>query len=409
MSEILPGGLILRTAVPGDQEQIGALLTARGDAADAVDHALTMADPAGGWDSCAVVVDGDRVVSTTILLDETLHFAVAGGEPVVLPTGQVDQVATDREYEGRGLVRALMGWAHRRSAERGQVLGVMLGIAYFYRRFGYEYAIDIPARRAIPEELPAGPEDLIVRKAIDADLPALAALQAAAQSSSDLRMLQSPGVSRWLLHRDGSTTWAVTRDDAVIGTGRTTPPDDGLLLAEVAGDRDGVAALLSHAAALVATEPDEAPGSVADRPGTVLDELIGGWTRLDEGGLDQFYVRIPDPAALLTALGPVFAGRLAAAGLSTDEILISTFHRHYRMLVSDGMVGPAVEGGQMQSPYSVGGIGVAPDLLAALLFGPHGIHEMSQRHADVYSGPNRDLWAALFPPVTSDLLPFYLP
>ena len=31
------------------------------------------------------------------------------------------------------------------------------------------------------------------------------------------------------------------------------------------------------------------------------------------------------------------------------------------------------------------------------------------RHADVYSGPDRELWAAVFPPVTSDLLPFYLP
>ena len=50
-----------------------------------------------------------------------------------------------------------MGWAHRRSAERGQVLGVMLGIPYFYRLFGYEYAIDIPVRRAIPDDLPPVP------------------------------------------------------------------------------------------------------------------------------------------------------------------------------------------------------------------------------------------------------------
>ena len=43
---------------------------------------------------CAVVVDGDRVVSTATLLDETL---VLGGVPI--PAGQVELVATDRAYE----------------------------------------------------------------------------------------------------------------------------------------------------------------------------------------------------------------------------------------------------------------------------------------------------------------------
>src|SRR2546423_7757746 len=103
----LPGGLVLRQAVPSDLDRIGALLTARGGPADAVDHALVMADPEAGFATCAVVVDGDRVVSTATLLDETL---LLGGVPV--PAGQVELVATDRGYEGRGLVRALMGWAH---------------------------------------------------------------------------------------------------------------------------------------------------------------------------------------------------------------------------------------------------------------------------------------------------------
>ncbi len=60
----LPGGLLLRSAVPGDLDQIAALLTARGEAADVVDHWLVVEDPDSGWESCAVVVDGDRVVST---------------------------------------------------------------------------------------------------------------------------------------------------------------------------------------------------------------------------------------------------------------------------------------------------------------------------------------------------------
>lgn len=66
-------------------------------------------------------------------------------------------------------------------------------------------------------------------------------------------------------------------------------------------------------------------------------------------------------------------------------------------------------GGPMQGPASLGGAGVAPDLIAPLLFGPHGIAGLAASHADVYPGPNADLMRALFPPIDADLLTFYLP
>ncbi len=51
-----------------------------------------------------------------------------------------------------------MTWAHERSAARGHVLQIMIGIPYFYRLFGYEYAIDIPSAHplAVPPAASAG-------------------------------------------------------------------------------------------------------------------------------------------------------------------------------------------------------------------------------------------------------------
>ncbi len=63
----------------------------------------------------------------------------------------------------------------------------------------------------------------------------------------------------------------------------------------------------------------------------------------------------------------------------------------------------------MQAPASVGGAGVAPDLAGALLFGPSGIAGLEERHPDVYAGPNEELMQTLFPPLSADLLTFYLP
>ncbi len=260
----LPGGLVLRTMEPADLEQVGALLTERGEPDDAVDHRLVVSDPDAGPSSCAVVVDGDRVVSTATLLDEQVRVGRAGSAgAVTLPAGQVELVATDTAYEGRGLVRALMGWAHERSAERGHLLGVMVGIPYFYRLFGYEYAITIPPAPELTG-VPDAPGTGTLRPATEADLPAIVRLQDAAQAGVDVAVPHSVPRWRWLLARDGTTVWVVERDGEVVATGRATDPDEGVLLAEAAAvDRAAAADLV---AGLAATAGDD-PLQVQRRPG----------------------------------------------------------------------------------------------------------------------------------------------
>ncbi|PSL52570.1 acetyltransferase (GNAT) family protein [Saccharothrix carnea] len=387
-------GLVLRTARPDDLDQIGALLVERGEPADAVDHRLVVEDPDAGWESCAVVVDGDKVVSTATLLDETLVL-----DGVEIPAGQVELVATDRAYEGRGLVRALMGWAHERSAARGHLVNVMLGIPYFYRQFGYTYAIPISATRPVTGR-PEGAGHA-VREAGVEDIPVMARLQDAEQARADLRMPHSPGLWRWLVARDGSTEWLVERDGVPVATGRTTPPEEGVRLAEAAAvDEAAAHALLALTGA---TEVTERPGSVA---GGALEPFLG--PAPEEA--NSHYVRIGDPVALLEHLRPVFGRRLVDGGFGDreGEAVVSFYRSHVRLPFKAGEVGPVVVGGTMQAPGAAGGAGVAPDVLASLLFGPHGIKGLTARFPDVYPGPNADLMYALFPPVRSDMMTFYL-
>ncbi len=94
------------------------------------------------------MVDGDRVVSTATLLRETVWV-----DEVAVPAGQVELVATHPGYEGRGLVRTLMAWAHEQSRQRGDLLQVMIGIPYFYRQFGYAYSIPMSRWRALSTPL----------------------------------------------------------------------------------------------------------------------------------------------------------------------------------------------------------------------------------------------------------------
>lgn len=403
----LPGGLVLRTMEPGDLEQVGALLTDRGDPDDAIDHGLVVEDPDAGPEACAVVVDGDRVVSTAMLLDEVVRIGRPGTPgSVTLPAGQIELVATDTAYEGRGLVRALMGWAHERSAERGHLLGVMVGIPYFYRLFGYEYAMAIPPAPELTGT-PEAPGTGTLRAATEADLPAVVRLQDGAQAAADVAVPHSTPRWRWLLARHGTTVWVLERDGEVVATGRATDPDEGVLLAEAAAaDPDAAADLV---AALAATAGSDSL-RVQRRPGPVDDvcrSLYGEPSPLAE----QYYVRLPDPAAVLDALRPVLWQRHVASGLDRGgrDLVISAFGRHYRMPLQENGFGAVRVGGPMQGPGAAGGLGCAPDHLPALLLGPHGMDGLKRLRPDVYPGGDAEWYEALFPPLTSDLLMFYLP
>ncbi|GHH50422.1 GNAT family N-acetyltransferase [Lentzea cavernae] len=378
----------IRTSRPEDVDQVEKLVVSRMDPSDGVDARLLMTDPDAGSDWVGVAADGDRIVSTATLMDETVTLA-----GLDIPAGQVEQVATDSEYEGRGLVRQLMNWAHNRSRQRGHLVQVMIGIPYFYRQFGYTYSIPVKQTRKLttkPEPVAAH----TIRRATEADIPVLQRFQDDTQRTTDLRMGHSTACWRWLVNRTGSTTWIVDRDGSPVASGRSTPPEEGdVVLGEITGiDDDAVKALV----ALV--NPDE----VMERL-PVLEQFLGS----DDPDVKQYLVRIPDVPGLLEHLRPVFTRRLR--GQDPADVVLGFFRTHVRFRWDGTEMGPYEWGGTLLAPGSEGGAGIAPDLLASLLFGPHGIDGLRQLHTDVYPGPQKALMNALFPPISSDLLTFYLP
>lgn len=404
---MLADGLELRAMRHEDFDRVAALLVARGEDADAVDLRLVVEDEDAGLDSVAVVVDGDRVVSTLTLLDETLYL---GG--VAIPAGQVELVATDRDYEGRGLVRALMAWAHQRSRERGHLAQVMIGIPYFYRRFGYSYTMPMPLWRTL-EGRPAAVPGVEVRRATMADIPAMDALHQTDghqpnghEANTRLRMPHSAACWRWVVARDASHQLVATRDGAIIGTARFTHGDDPSVGELAAAEPDAAVALLAHcceAAGDVELLVNERPGTVA---GDAVEPLLA---KVDDAERvrQYYYARVEDFGALLRHLGPLLASRLPA-DQEPRELLISSFQSHVRFTIGPAGLTGLTSGGTEQAPGNKGGCGVPPDALPSLVFGPHGALGLERLLPDCYLASQRDLMAALFPPVTSDLLTFYV-
>lgn len=114
-----------------------------------------------------------KIVAASLLLRQPLLF---GGIPMTM--GRPEMVATLHEYRNRGLIRAIFELMHARSEQRGDQLQGITGIYYFYRQFGYEYALDLSPEVRVPfariPPLPEGQQEALrARDARLEDLPIL--------------------------------------------------------------------------------------------------------------------------------------------------------------------------------------------------------------------------------------------
>ena len=357
--------------------------------------------PGVGPERFAVAVDATTgaIVSSLCLIPE--RFRIEG---VDLTVGQIEYVATAETHERRGLVRSLMDLAHAWSVEDGHLAEVIAGIPYFYRRFGYEYAVPFPRVWLLPED-PA-PAGWTVRPATAADAGVVTDLQAAALDG--VRLACVGGDQAWWARRLASglePAWFVAERDGVvrgmasIGHGPPGVEDVAMLGAPAVdgGDADGLRALAAAAAATTGRRP-----ALQSRP--QVDQLVSDAATLHPRRY-SLYVRVGDPVALLERLRPALGGRLQSSSFSSGagELLVSWYTSSARLTYADGEVRAVEARPGVQNPDRHEGIGVPPDLVATLLFGKHGAIGLAERHEDVVLGSRAALAETLFPRLEGDL------
>jgi predicted N-acetyltransferase YhbS len=389
----------VRRATDADVEQIVALQVARNGALwEGVVRSL-LAHPDFGPEIFTVAVAGDRVVSSLCLQSACLRV---GG--VDIPVGQPEFVASSPTHEHRGLVRAQMELVHRWSEARGDLAQIVSGIPYFYRRFGYEYAIDLPRLRLLaPGVSVRMPEGWSVRAAVPDDAPAIVTLQERAQRSATLVASREEAWWRWRLDAGWPLASVVAeRDGAVrgfadIGEGHPGLGESATLVSAVAYDElDALNALLAAAAGRGRPLAIEERG----RQTEPVDPL--SYRHPHRYAL---YVRVADPLALLERLRTVLSDRLAAsprAGTS-GQLLLSTYSFSIVLSYRDGQVVSVEAEPPEQKPDERGGAGVPPDLIATLVLGRYGAAGLAARHDDVRLGPAADLVETLFPRLDPDV------
>lgn len=156
----LGGGLLLRRSTSADTEAL-AVFNSRihsDDGPEKPDAGLAVAvrdlmsgdHPTFHPDDFTIVEDTTtgKIISCMCLISQTWSYA---GIP--FKVGRPELVATELGYRNRGLIRRQFEVIHEWSRERGELVQAITGIPVYYRRFGYEMALDLQGSRTLYEPL----------------------------------------------------------------------------------------------------------------------------------------------------------------------------------------------------------------------------------------------------------------
>lgn len=362
-----------------------------------------------------------KIVSATCLISQLWYY-----DGIPIQVGQPELVGTDLEYRRRGLMHVIFDAIHQLSAAYGHQMQGITGIPWFYRQFGYEFALNLGGRRALPiANVPQlngdGTDPFQIRPATVADIPALVRLY---QQCTEGKLITTPmDEARWRYELSGRSfafqTYCIINDQqSVVGSCRGSTEvwrsamglwgivvDEGVSLRAVlpAVTRK----LKAHGEAYLADNQENKDKEQklvaiqfhlgADHPAyEAFDAKLGplqkpyGW-----------YIRVPDVPAFIRHIAPALEKRLAASVMSgySGELNI-TFYRGGLRLVFDRGRLTTVEDWQqpLDRKKDPTGAGFPPLVFLKLLFGYRSLAELCDAFPDCWADEEPALLLnALFP------------
>jgi len=255
-----------------------------------------------------------QIVSSLCLIPWTWHY-----EGVELRAGEMGIVGTLPEYRGRGLIRQLDKRFKELLDEGGFDLSHIQGIPYYYRQFGYEYAIPLQVwNRLELRDIVGGEESISFRPATREDIPTLAKLYDEAAGSISVSAVRDEASWRYLFDHSPDTGclheyWlAQDRNGAICGYWGIEHLGfgEGLTISETS--------LMDYQTALASIRQFKALAAERCKP-TVRFSLPGGILTktarsmgLKEEGVYSWQILIPDTARFLKTITPVLEKRYGA-------------------------------------------------------------------------------------------------
>lgn len=426
----LGDGLVLRWSTAEDTENLGQLAASvfrngpdeplNQPLADLIFHMMSDTFPLMGSRDYALVEDtrktGNKIVACTCLWRQNWEY-----EGIPFRIGRPEIVATDPEYRNRGLIRAIFELVHARSAAEGHLVQAITGIPYYYRQFGYEYALDLDGRvYALTSQIPAVKQGVDkphrLRDATPRDIPFINTIYNRQRAKS---IVSTAIDETWWRYQIES--WHKARRGAI------SPPQmsDAFWHVQVILDREGTRRgyLITPVARWKLSVPvfdlEVAPGVnlqevlpftlqalyrqgkempkyygsqevsriafCLGRSHPVYDMLGQALTSVREPPY-AWYVRVPDLPAFLRHIAPALERRLEQSPLAgySGELRMNFYRGGLRMLFEQGRLATVED---WRSPIWGGNAvaGFPPLVFLQLLFGRRSLDDLRYAYPDVWA------------------------
>jgi hypothetical protein len=354
-----------------------------------------------------------QVVSSLSLIPWTWCY-----QGVEIKAGEMGIVGTLEAYRRRGLIRALTG-RFKELLRKGEFdLSHIQGIPYFYRQFGYEYAMPLEGGwhiqlHQISDPRAGEPVLCDFRLATDQDVPTLARLYDQAAQDLDIHAARTEDEWRYLLgpstktEMDAQTWLLLGARDQDLGYIRVPKEGfgNGLIVSEVSRLRPELA--LATLRFLKKLSVDRVkPYIRLNVPDTCSLVQVARTQGAHDAGRYAWQIHLVDVARLLRKLATVFERRLAVSALAglSKTVCLDLYREAFELRFREGNL-VSVE------PVSVRNgipIRMPPLLLAPLLLGYKSRQDLARNYPDFSAGGEGELMAdILFPKLRSFIYTIY--
>lgn len=429
----LGDGLVLRWSTTQDLEQIQKLYSfVFRDKADEplnqhiaawVRDLMSNQHPLLSAEDFAIVEDTTKgiIVAATCLMKQSWSYA-----GISLPVGRPEIVATLPEYRNRGLIRAIFELMHARSEHRGDFAQGITGIHYYYRQFGYEYALDLGGGcnlpfTAIPKLKEDQTETYTLQPATSDDIPTV--LDLYNQERAHMAISADIDAEYWRYSLDGHspesgegwlTFMIVDKDQETIGYTVARR----LRLGHILGingmyvkEGRSLAAVMPSVLRELQKQAENTAAWKPDSPPAAYLQFSFGRDHPVYATLQQastihrppyaWYVRVPDLPAFIHQITSVLEQRIADSIFAghTGELLMDFYRGGLRLAFESGKL-TTVENWQRDHNWGKEAqCGFPPQVFLQLLFGHRSLAELRHAFMDVWATDDgRPLLEVLFPP-----------
>jgi hypothetical protein len=375
-----------------------------------------------------------KMVSCSCLISQTWSMGA-----ISFGVGRVEIVGTLAEYRRRGLVREQFKILHQMSAARGELVQSITGIPFYYRQFGYEFALDLvgmrqtPVPQMVPELKKGAKEEFRLRRATQDDLSFVTRMYANGRQRSlvhcerDRERIEFEQFHEYH-HLNGAVSWwdiietaqgeraGILLHRRYVYRGRHTIPCFEIL-PKFSWEQVIPAVVREVAGQARRMKPED--GKPLERLGWLLASnhplyQIKGEVTAPLSEPYGWYIRMTDVPAFLERIGPLLEQRLVCSNYRnyTGSLRIHSYPNGFEMDWRRGKLVSAKPWRATAGDFGQKGFGDAafPNLtFLKLLFGYRSRSELFAMYPDalVNEEKTNGLIDALFPKLPSHVMPLH--